>query len=193
MTPKKTDTELVEAALRNSDEFGKLMTRYESKLARFIRRITNFDQATVEDILQEAFIKIYQNLNGYNPSLSFSAWAYRIVHNEAINHFRKTSHYQIIPLETDDEDGADLIDILTDKTDIPADLSKADKSKEVRLVLSMLSPKYREILVLKFLEELTYEEISDVLHIPMGTVATLIGRAKKQFKMIIAKNHINFD
>ena len=193
MKPKKTDAELVAAAVRDPDQFGELMERYEPKLARFVRRITSFDEATVEDILQEAFIKVYQNLNDYDPSLSFSAWVYRIVHNEAVSHFRKTSRYNIVPLETDDEDSVNLIEILADGTDIQAEFSKKSKNEQVRKVLSMLSPKYREILVLKFLEELSYEEISDVLHIPMGTVATLIGRAKEQFRMIISKNHIKFD
>lgn len=193
MNARATDVELVSLSLNDPDQFGKLLERYESKFFRFVHRLTGYDSAATEDILQEAFIKIYQHLNDYDPALSFSAWAYRIVHNEAINHFRKSKTARTVSLEDEDEDMKGLIHFLADKTDISKEYAQKELSLKVREILSMLSPQYRDILILKFLEDQSYEEISDILKIPMGTVATLIHRAKEQFKMIAAKNYLKFD
>lgn len=193
MDLQPTDGELVIMSLKDPDQFGKLMERYESKLFRFVRRLTGYDPSTIEDILQETFIKIYQHLNDYNPTLSFSAWAYRIARNESINHFRKAKSSRTVSLDDDNEDTQSLIKVLKDKTDIPEDFKQKESGDEVLKILSMLSLQYRDVLILKFLEEMSYEEISDILKIPMGTVATLISRAKKQFKMIAEKNNLKFD
>ena len=193
MNPPLSDQELVKESLISPDAFGHLVERYEAKLLRFIRRLTGTSTPSAEDILQEAFIKIYQHLNDYNPDLSFSAWAYRITRNEAVNDYRKHKNSKTISLESDEEDTQNLIRVLADKTDIPLEFSKKELGEKVQKILSLLSSSYRDVLILKFLEELSYEEISDVLKIPMGTVATLIHRAKDDFKKIAAKNHYLLD
>lgn len=186
---QKKDAELIELALKDQDQFVHLVERYEDRLLRYLRRFTGFDKDTSEDILQEVFIKVYKNLNNFDSDLSFSSWAYRIAHNEAINFLRKEQKFKVIPLE--DEEGAiNLIEILQSDVDIVRDFSKKELSTLVSKVLSMLSPKYREILIFKYLEEMNYAEISDVLKIPIGTVGTLISRAKDQFKLIAEKNKL---
>ena len=70
---EKSDAKLVALSLEDPEHFGALMDRYEKKLARYIKRLSGFDQLSVEDVLQEAFIKIYQNLNNFDPDLSFSS------------------------------------------------------------------------------------------------------------------------
>lgn len=189
---QKTDELLVSLTLNDPEVFGTLVERYENKLFRYIRRISGVNKESAEDILQEVFIKIYRNLNDFNADLSFSSWAYRITHNEAINHFRKSSKSQIIPLEINDPEEFSLINVLCDDLDLLHELSRKELSTKVQDVLSMLSLKYKEVLILKYLEDMSYEEISDVLKIPMGTVATLINRSKNQFKQIVIKNNIKF-
>ena len=188
----KSDAEIVKLTLRDQEMFLHLMQRYEGKLSRYIRRFAYVDTQTVEDILQEVFIKIYKNLNDFDLDLSFSSWAYRITHNEAINYLKKLDRQKSIPLESDDEDVVSLIRILESDVDIVKELSKKELQKKVQEVLSMLSPDFREILILKFLEEKEYKEISDILKKPMGTVATLINRAKAQFKQIAERNNLTY-
>ncbi|MBU1935691.1 sigma-70 family RNA polymerase sigma factor, partial [Patescibacteria group bacterium] len=100
------------------------------------------------------------------------------------------NRHKTLPIETDDDDVKSLIDILESDVNIVKDIKKKDLQQKVRKVLSMLSPDFREILILRYLDEKDYKEISDILKKPMGTVATLINRAKAQFKQIAEKNNL---
>lgn len=188
----KSDSQLVALSLKNQDYFEHLVDRYERKLTRYVRRLTGLDAQSIEDILQESFIKIYINLNDYDSSYSFSSWAYRITHNEAINYLRKNRKVPTIPLETEDEEGANLIEFLKSEIDVAEEISRKDIIEKIRKAISMLPDKYREVLVLRYMEDMDYREISDILRIPMGTVATTINRAKEKFKEIANKMHLNF-
>ena len=84
--------------------------------------------------------------------LKFSSWIYRIAHNEAVNHIKKYNHQQVVPLETDDEI-MNLIDVLADDVDIESDLKRKELHDLVNQILLMLSPDFREILILKYIEE----------------------------------------
>lgn len=187
---QKTDSELVLLTLQNEDYFLYLMQRYEGKLMRYIYRITGLSKEDIEDILQEVFLKIYRNLNDFDTDLKFSSWAYRIAHNEALNHSKKHKNKETVSLETDNEDVISLIEVLESDVDIPKELAQKELGEKVRAVLFSLDPKYRDVLVLKFLEYKDYAEISDILKKPMGTIATLINRAKEQFKKLAEKNNL---
>ncbi len=188
---EKSDSQLVTLALKNQDSFEHLVNRYEKKLSRYVRRLYGLSSECIEDVLQEAFIKIYVNLNDYDPSYSFSSWAYRITHNETVNYLRKNKKVTIVPLETDDEESANLIDILKSEIDVAKEVSRKDIAERIRKAISMLPDKYREVLVLRYMEDMDYKEISDILRMPMGTVATTINRAKEKFKQIAEKMHLN--
>lgn len=188
---EKSDSQLVALSLKNQETFEHLVDRYEKKLTRYLRRLTGLDAESIEDVLQEAFIKIYVNLNDYDPSYSFSSWAYRITHNEAINYLRKNKKVTTVPLETEDEESANLIDVLKSEIDVAADASRNDLVERIREAINMLPDKYREVLILRYMEDLDYQEISDILRMPMGTVATTINRAKEKFKQIAEKMHLN--
>lgn len=187
---KKSDKQLVQLSLKNTDYFECLMTRYEQKLFRYIRRITNLDAETIEDVLQEVFLKVYKNLNDYDDSFSFSSWAYRIAHNEAISFYRKAeSRPKTVNPENDE--GVDYLNIVPSDINLRTDYLKKELANKVKQIINQLPEKYRTVLVLKFLEEKSYEEVSDILHIPMGTVATQINRAKAHFKEMAGKYHLN--
>ena len=162
----KTDEELVILTLKDKENFVYLIRRYEDKLLRYIKRISGADDA--EDILQNSFIKAYENLNSFNTSLKFSSWIYRICHNEVINNYRKKkARPKTIAFEG-------LENLVFDNISIDVyNLSK---------ILKDIDIKYREVLVLRYIEEKDYKEISDILKKPMGTVSTLLNRAKKQLK-----------
>lgn len=190
-TNDKTDAELVALTLRNPDYFAELVNRYEKKLFRYVRRLGALANEGVEDILQDSFLKIYMNLNGFDPELPFSSWAYRITHNEAISYMRKSKGAQTVPLQSDDDDSADLIKILESEIDVAKDASRNDSIERVRIAIRLLPEKYREVLILRYMEDLNYSEISDILKMPMGTVATLVNRAKNKFKEIAKRKKLD--
>ena len=180
------DEQLVQLSLKDQDCFYYLMKRYETKILRYIKRLTTVSQEEAEDIIQEVFIKVYRNLNGFNRKLKFSSWIYRIAHNEIINQYRKTKLHSSIPLNIEDE--ANLIGSINDTIEINGAYENLENAEKVREALAELPDKYREILVLRYLEDKSYDEISDILRKPPGTVATQINRAKANFKKI-AKRH----
>lgn len=178
------DSELAVSARTSANAFATLMQRYEDKLLRYLRRSFGVTDEDGQDILQNAFIKAYQHLNDYDPTLPFSSWMYRITRNEAIDLFRKRK-VQIVPLETDDEDSASLADILASDSDVERDVHRVLERERIMKGMARMKEKYRDALILRFLEEKEYSEISDIMQIPMGTVATLISRAKKELKLIL--------
>ena len=175
----KTDEELVVLTLEDRERYACLILRYEAPLARYVRRISGASDDDIADILQNAFISAYRNLNDFDPSLKFSSWLYRIVHNEAISQYRKQrARPKTILLE----EGDDVFELLASEVDVVRDADRTMAARRIREVLDTMDPKYRDVLVLKFLEDKDYREISDILQKPMGTIATLINRAKKQFR-----------
>ena len=185
----KTDEELVALTIGNQDFFSCLVDRYSDKLTRYIMRISASTREDAEDLLQEIFVKAYRNINGFDQSLKFSSWIYRIAHNQVISQWRKMkSRPQVIKFEADE----DFLKFIANDEDLALDTERKFESEEVRHLLEELDEKYREALVLKFIESKDYKEISDILQKPLGTVATLINRAKKQLKKIIQEKGIEF-
>ena len=187
---KKSDKELVELTLKNPDYYECIISRYEAKLMHYIRRITNVEKETAEDILQEVFLKIYKNLHEYDEDFKFSSWIYRITHNEAISYFRKQkARPEVVNLENDEE--IDILGTLPADTNLRDDYVQKELSHKVRDIIALLPDNYRTVLVLRYMEEKSYEEMADILQKPTGTVATLINRAKVEFKKLAEKSHLN--
>jgi len=185
---EKTDEELVALTLENPQVYAFLVERFEEKLLRYIMRISRSTKEDGEDLLQEVFLSAYKNLNDFDQDLKFSSWIYRITHNKVISHFRKVTAR---PKTTTYEGDSNLLNILASDEDIARSLERKYTAQEVKELLEKLDERYREVLVLKFLEEKDYKEISDILEKPMGTVATLISRAKTQFKEKMLKGSSN--
>lgn len=176
---KKEDSELVALSLKNQDYFYCIISRYERAILYYILRISSSTKEDAEDILQDVFMSVYENLNEFDNSLKFSSWIYRIAHNKTISAWRKKKvRPQAILIGEDTE----LFNFIPSDEDILGDLEKKHSAQELRAALDKLDEKYKEILILKFLEDKDYSEISDILKKPMGTVATLINRAKKKLK-----------
>ncbi|OGD69645.1 hypothetical protein A3E89_02415 [Candidatus Campbellbacteria bacterium RIFCSPHIGHO2_12_FULL_35_10] len=185
---EKTDEELVALSLQNRDFFAYIVDRYEEKMFRYVRRITNLREEDLSDILQDIFIKVYQNLNDYDRNLSFSSWIYRIAHNQVVDTYRKNkSRPQGNYIDVDDS----VIENFANDFDFVKAIDNKYLKENIKNILDHLDENYKEILILKFFEEKDYKEISDILKKPMGTVATLINRAKKQFKEELEKSKIN--
>jgi RNA polymerase sigma-70 factor (ECF subfamily) len=183
---EKTDEELVKLSLENKENYLYLMRRYEPKLLRYIFRLTNSPKEDAEDILQEVFLKVYLNLNDFNPKLKFSSWIYRICHNEVISFWRKTkSTPKNVELFDNDPKASD-------DTPVYHELDQKLNKAKIDEILAKMSLKYRDIIVLRYFENKDYSEIADILKTPIGTVGTLLLRAKKAFKIEVDKAKINF-
>lgn len=181
---KITDEELVKLSLTNQDKFSFIIDRYENKIKRYIKILGKLSNEDVEDLLQDVFIKVYKNLNNFNTDLKFSSWIYRIAHNETINKFKKN---RSVDFDFDDIDYfikkiSECIDC--NKENIEINLDKKILKEKIHKIFAKMDLKYKEILILKFIEDKDYKEISDILKKPVNTVGTLINRAKKQFKEI---------
>jgi RNA polymerase sigma-70 factor, ECF subfamily len=182
------DQDLVAAALRDPQAFADIVRRYEPVLRRYLRRLLGWGTDQTEDILQEAFLKAYVNLNDFDRSRPFSPWIYRIVRNEAISSLRKRRRE---PMPITGGDGALLLERLQDGSDPLSALEVAACEQALLLAVKALEPKYRDVIVLRYLEERSYDEISEILRLPMGTVATLIGRGKQRLKRALKQAGID--
>ncbi len=181
-----TDSELINLSLKNSEAFGIIVERYNEKLSKYIKRRSHASKQDVEDILQNVFIKIYKNMNDYDENLNFSSWIYRITYNELIDWYRKDKTRSTLSLDDTD---IGILEKISEET-YEEILKKIDKQKEKELIeksLEKIKPNYKEIIILKYFEDRSYEEISDILKIPIGTVATWVSRAKNELKKIIEK------
>ena len=181
-----SDEELIKKSLINIDYFACVYERYESKLIRYILRISAFSYEEAEEILQESFIKIWKNINGFDQKMKFSSWAYTIVHNETLSHFRKSKSFgKDLKQNLDYE----MFVQLPGSIDIESDVHKTFEGEEIHRMLLEIPIKYRDVLVLKFIEDKSYTEISNILKKPEGTIATLINRAKKYFQEVYKKHN----
>lgn len=173
-TNSLTDEELI-IRVRTSDKelYSKIVERYEKKLLRYADLlIKNKDKA--EDIVQQSFIKAYVNLNGFNTNKKFSSWIYRIVHNEAMNIIKKYKKETPLKLDAD----------FKSAENVEEEYLRKELINSANNCLNEMPVIYREPLALQYLEERSYDEISDILHLPIGTVAVRIKRAKALMKKI---------
>lgn len=164
---------------KEKERFTDIVGRYQDKLLRYAAYLIH-DEHKAMDVVQDAFIKAYINLNGFDIKKKFSSWIYRIVHNEAMNSVKK--YHKEVPFLQ----GADF----QSEENIEQDFSKKETIEKTQECLKEMSVLYGEPLALYYLDEKSYEEISDILRIPMGTVATRINRAKTLMKIICQKNSL---
>lgn len=171
---KELSDEIVVGLVKKDKEiFAELISRYQDKLLRYANYLVN-DEALASDIVQDSFIKSFINLNSFDIHKKFSSWIYRIVHNEALNSIRKNK--LTLPID-------EFFDI-KDNRDLEEDLIKKEIIDQTHQCLSKIPLKYKEPLSLYYLEEKSYQEVSDILRLPINTVATRISRAKSIMKKI---------
>lgn len=180
----KTDEELAVLSISDKESFRFLIKRFEPKLRRYARRLGIDQIGETDDLLQDVFLKVYQNLADFDTRLSFSSWIYRITHNQAMSIFRKRSvrpegHIKNI-------EDKEFMQISSD-LDIFKEVSIDESRYLVKEAIKSLDAKYTEIIILRYFEDKSYDEISDILKISPGTVATRISRAKALLKIFINK------
>ncbi len=180
-----SDEALVGLSLQHKRFYGEIVRRYEKKLGAYIHRLSRLNPEDIEDVLQEVFIKVYINLNSFDPDLKFSSWIYRIAHNETMAFFRKRNVRPQGHLVAESET---VLEALASEFNLLKDIEAAEHAELVVAALDALPEPYREVLILQFFEHKGYEEISDILALPPGTVATRISRGKERLRAILKTN-----
>lgn len=174
-----TDEELVVKIQKGQREmFGEIIDRYQGKLFGYVKNMVNQKNEEVEDLVADTFLKAYENILGCDPKKKFSSWIYRIAHNRAIDYFKKRK------LKVDEIDDKEEILVTKEKLMEEIEIEKEQRTM-IGKAIKGLELNYREVVLLYFFEEKSYEEISDILKIPTSNVGVLLFRAKKQLKQIL--------
>jgi RNA polymerase sigma-70 factor (ECF subfamily) len=145
------------------------------------------DPADAGDIVQEVFLKVFRNIGSFRGNSSLKTWIYRIAVNEAYNHRRWFSRHQRqeIALQTD-EGGPSCADTLADPGRTPFDQAADHETRAlIEAALDKLNPKFRTVVVLRDIEDLTYDEIAAVLDVSLGTVKSRILRGREALRKIL--------
>lgn len=159
------------------DKFGLIIDHYQQKLFWYIKRLINQRDEEVEDLVAEVMIAAYQNLLGFDTKKKFSSWIYRIAHNKAVD-FIKRKKNKTVDIE-------DFEELLSDNKKLMEEVEiEKEEKKKVREAINKLELNYKEVIMLYYFEEKNYEEISDILKIPVNNVGVMLFRARKRLKKI---------
>ncbi|MBW6460765.1 MAG: sigma-70 family RNA polymerase sigma factor [Bacteroidales bacterium] len=192
----RRDYQLVKAALEKGERsaYAELMNFYRDSLYFMMLKMTNNPQ-DADDLTIEAFGKAFKNLQQYTPDYAFSTWLFKIASNNCIDFMRKRRMNEAISLNIDEqsERGEELIDILPAPGRTPEqDIIRKQKIETLRELVNRLKPHYRQLIEMRYYEELSYEEISKELDLPIGTVKAQLFRAREFLYHILKRDHDRF-
>ena len=163
----------------DQDAFSTLMARYQNRLFRYLLRWVG-DQAKAEDLFQVTWLRVIENINRFDPERNFAAWLFTVARNLAIDHLRR---YQPEAVEDPERNGPTLLE--NHPPSLPEAYDRVLASERALLVQKALHsqpPFHREILSLRFEEEMKLREIAEVLGIPLSTVKSRLGRALQRLR-----------
>mgnify|MGYP003576130186 CR=1 FL=1 len=188
----KNDFQLVERA-KDGDQraYAELMQRYKDSIYFMtLKMINNKDDAM--DLTVETFGKAFENLDRYKPDFAFSTWLFRIATNNSIDFIRK-KRLSVISIDNMvDEEGDDRPLQIKSDTHNPEETSiKKQQSKELKDIVDKLPSRYKTLIVLRYFDELSYEEIAQQLDLPLGTVKAQLFRARDLLSNIINRRKKN--
>jgi RNA polymerase sigma-70 factor, ECF subfamily len=183
-----SDAEIIELARRGDPlAWEKLVIRYTKRIYNLCYRfVGRTDQA--EDLTQEVFMKVFRNLNSYDSGAgNFLTWIISLTRNLLIDHYRQ-SKGERATVSTEEGKEVSLLETLPSHTPSPhAELEEKEKLDILRRGLNLLSPDLREAVVLRDLEDLSYQEIGNILKIPDGTVKSRINRGRVELARILQR------
>ena len=185
-----SDIDLIDKAIAGrEDGFEELVRRYQRPIVGYVfRMLGDYDAAL--DVTQEVFIKVYNSLSRYSSEYKFSTWLYRIAHNAAIDHMRRNS---INPqsLETENADGAYQLQLQSPGPTPEQDRERREWRTEIDSVVKCLPAAYRELILLRHAQDLSYDEIAEVTSLPLGTVKNRLFRAREMMREIFIERGFN--
>ncbi|WP_316572764.1 RNA polymerase sigma factor SigW [Neobacillus sp. YIM B06451] len=166
----------------DQDAFAEIVELYKDKLYQLgYRMLGNRHEA--EEIAQEAFIRAYVNINSYNQEYKFSTWLYRIATNLCIDRIRKKKPDYYLDAEVAGTEGLTLYSRIPSDSPLPdKEVEMMELQEAIQGEIVRLPEKYRSVIVLKYIEELSLNEISEILDLPLGTVKTRIHRGREALR-----------
>ncbi len=185
---KLDDAALVRRALEGSQQgYAELVRRYEGPVYSLILRMVR-DAALAEDLAQEAFLKAFSALDRFDAKRKLSSWLFKIAHNTTLDHLRRRRP-STVPIGGNDEGEAGLEAVLVDSSvESPlAAAERGDLGRDLDLALARIRVDYRELLVLRYQEGLSYNEIAEITRLPLGTVKTHLHRGRKEMATVLAE------
>lgn len=176
---RSDETLAVEARNGSQEAFRELVERFERPVFGLIVRIVRRAEEA-EDLAQETFLKAHRALARFDPSRKFSSWLFKIAHNTALDALRRAGE-TTLSLDAPPRDGDEAPEPPADPSaeDPFARAAGRDLGRALEAAIHRLRPEYREVLLLRFVEELSYEEIAEVTSAPLGTVKIHIYRARR--------------
>lgn len=182
------DKFVYDALSGNESAYQNLVNKYDRPIFFHIKKMIR-EQEMVEDLVQEVFIKAFKNLSTYSNEYAFSTWLYRIATNHTIDYLRKKKLQTFSindPVRTKDGDMEVQLPDESFATDSP--IIKKERKAIVQDAIGNLPEKYRAVIQMRHMDELSYQEISDELDLPLGTVKAHIFRARELlYKALIDK------
>ena len=182
-----TDHELVASAQKGSEKaYRELLGRYQRPVFSLVYRMLR-DREQAEDLAQETFVRVFNNIERYDPKYKFSSWIFKIATNLTIDHIRKKelatvsidgSRYAVTP----DEIAASTITVEGRDPNPEQLLEAKELGSEIEAAIGSLRPEYRTAIVLRHVEGREYQEIADIMGLPLGTVKTFIHRARNSLR-----------
>jgi RNA polymerase sigma factor (sigma-70 family) len=174
----KNDFQLVLKAKEGSQKaFADLMQRYKDSIYFMSLKMVN-NKEDAMDITVETFAKAFEKLDKYQPEYAFSTWLFRVATNNCIDFLRKKKLNTVSIDNMVDDDDDRPMQIKADTLNPEESSIKKQQSEELKLLIESLPPRYRNLLTLRYFDELSYEEISQQLDLPLGTVKAQLFRAK---------------
>ncbi len=187
----KRDLKLIEKAIKTGDRsaYNELMYLYRDPIYFMLYEKVG-DQELAKDLTIEALGKAFKNLHMYTPEYAFSTWLYTVARNNCIDYLRKNkiSTISIDKMIEDEEGKKSNFDIKSNDPNPESIIIKKQRISILRQIVDQLKPKYRELVKLRYFKEMSYEEISDILNIPLGTVKAQLHRSRGElFKILSGK------
>jgi len=181
-----TDGELIVNAIGGrEDNFEELVRRYQRPITGYVYRMLNNYDASL-DVTQEVFIKVYNSLTRYSSEYKFSTWLYRIAHNAAIDYMRRNSVNQQ-SIEAENADGTYQLQFESPQPNPEQMRERSEWRTEIESVIKCLPTGYRELIVLRHTQDLSYDEIAEVTNLPLGTVKNRLFRAREMMREIFVE------
>jgi RNA polymerase sigma-70 factor (ECF subfamily) len=176
-----SDRELVAIAVNGFDgSFEELVRRYQRPIAAYVyRMVGNYESAL--DLTQEIFIKVYNSLSRYRAEFKFSTWIYKIAHNAAVDHLRRSSTREQSLVAGTESDSFEL-PIESSHLTPEQESERKERRGEIESVVRALPSNYRELIILRHSQDLSYEEIVEVTGLPLGTVKNRLFRAREMMR-----------
>jgi RNA polymerase sigma-70 factor (ECF subfamily) len=174
------EARLARLALKgDQNAFSEIVDLYQDKLFHLANRMLN-NRHEAEDVVQDTFLRVYKNLDRYDVSMKFSTWIYRIATNLCIDRLRKRKPGFSLDAESSDHDGLDGYSMLPNDDRTPESETLLSETRQtIRSAIDTLPPKYKSVMVLRYLEDLSLQEVGDVLNMPVTTVKTRVHRGRE--------------